>query len=304
LKLPDIYTQGNIVISFELFPPKTEKGMNTLYDNLQELVALNPTYITCTYGAGGSTRSKTLEVLAGVKNRYPHIPVASHLTCVGSTVDELRSYVQKAIDEGVEYIVALRGDPPQGETRFKAVEGGLTYANELVALLRSEFPELGIVVAGYPETHQEAPSRDEDLTNLKRKVDAGADVITTQLFYDNEDFLRWRDQCDRMGIDVPIVPGLFPVINFKQIQKITALCGAKLPKKLVERLEAVKEDPEGQLAVGAYYTARQVEELLSEGIPGVHLYVLNKARATSFICNALDLNHVPIQERRPAVASA
>ena len=180
-------------------------------------MAFRPDFITCTYGAGGSTRHKTLDIVEQVQRQFG-CPVASHLTCVGSTVDELRAYLREAAQRGIDNIVALRGDPPKGETQFKPVAGGLTYANELVALIRGEFPQFGIAVAGYPETHREAPSPEADLENLRRKVDAGADVVITQLFYDNDDFFRFRDRCaagrhpraDRAGHPAGDQPGADP----------------------------------------------------------------------------------------------
>ena len=181
MKLSSYYGPGKFGLSFELFPPKTEAGETELFRHLEDLAAFEPSYITCTYGAGGSTRQKTLEIVERVHERLG-CPVASHLTCVGSTADELRSYLREARSRGVEHIVALRGDPPKGETSFQAVAGGLRYASELVALIRGEFPEFGIAVAGYPETHIEAISPEADLENLKRKVDAGGDVVITQLF--------------------------------------------------------------------------------------------------------------------------
>lgn len=288
--IKEIYARHPCVVSFELFPPKTDAGMEALFENLRELMQCKPHYVTCTYGAGGSTQGKTLEVLQRFMQEYPGVSCASHLTCVGATQDELRAYVDKAMAMGVENIVALRGDPPAGEAEFKAVAGGLQYASELVALLKAHAPLLGIAVGGYPETHQEAPSREADIENLKRKVDAGADVVITQLFYDNDDFLRWRDKCVAAGITVPIVPGMLPIINLTQAQRITGMCGATLPDRLVKRLATHGEDAEGQLAAGAYYTARQVEDLLEEGVPGIHFYVLNKSPAASLICRALALS--------------
>lgn len=288
--LRDIYAQHACVISFELFPPKTDAGVETLFENLRELMQCKPHYVTCTYGAGGSTRGRTLEVLERFLREYPGVSCASHLTCVGATRDELLAYVQEAMALGIENIVALRGDPPQGETSFRPVEGGLQYAAELVALLRANAPQLGIAVGGYPEIHVEAASPEADIENLKRKVDAGADVVITQLFYDNEDFLRWRDKCSAAGITVPVVPGMLPIINLAQAQRITSLCGARLPEKLVKRLAAHGDNAEGQLDAGAYYTARQVEDLIEEGVPGIHFYVLNKSRAASMICRALALS--------------
>ena len=228
MKLSAAYGPGKFGLSFELFPPKTPQGVANLFQHVARLVEFRPSFITCTYGAGGSTQETTLEIVARVHREF-QLPVATHLTCVGRTVDQLREYLRTAHDSNVENVVALRGDPPRGDTAFRPVEGGFRYANELVALIRGEFPEFGIAVAGYPETHQEAPSPEVDLANLKRKVDAGADVVITQLFYNNDDFFRFRDRCHALGIRVPIVPGLLPVTNFAQIQRITSLCGAQLP---------------------------------------------------------------------------
>lgn len=289
MKLTEFYTGESPTISFELFPPKTEQSEVSLFENLDELVTCEPDFITCTYGAGGSTRTKTLQVLEGVQKRYPGIPVATHLTCVGATVEELRSYLDEAQRREIDYVVALRGDPPKGETEFVKPEGGLGYANELVELIKAEYPEFGIIVAGYPETHQEAPDSKTDLDNLKRKIDAGADVVVTQLFYDNEDFYRFRDRYDAAGLTKPLVPGILPITNLKLIQKLTRMCGAKMPDELVRRLSAHEDDFEGQFSVGVYHAARQVDELVESGVPGVHFYVLNKSRATALICRALVL---------------
>lgn len=269
------------VLSFELFPPKSDAGVDELMRNVGELAELKPDFFTCTYGAGGSTRDRTLEIVSRVR-RQTDTPTASHLTCVGSTRDELRGYLKRAQDSGVDYIVALRGDPPKGETEFKPVEGGLSYANELVELIKSEFPHFGILVAGYPEVHQEAPSADIDLENLVRKVDAGADAIVTQLFYDNDDFFRFRDKCVAAGITVPILPGLLPVLSLKQVQRIAKLCKAGLPKSFVGRL-GEKDDAEWQFRVGVEHATEQSRGLVDAGVPGIHYYVLNKATATQQI---------------------
>jgi len=280
VKLAAFYGPGKFGLSFELFPPKTEAGEEELFRNLEELVAFAPDYITCTYGAGGSTRHKTLDIVSGVQRRFG-CPVASHLTCVGSTADDLRAYLHEAHQRRIENIVALRGDPPKGEQQFRPVPGGLRYANELVALIRAEFPAFGVAVAGYPETHQEALSAQADLANLKRKVDAGADIVITQLFYSNEDFFRFRERCAECGIDVPIVPGVLPVTNLAQIRRITSLCGARLPAAFVAALEAHQENPEGQFEIGVEFATRQVQGLIEAGAPGIHIYVLNKSRATA-----------------------
>jgi len=289
LGLSEVYRQGKPAISFELFPPKTDGGMESLFEHLKELARCKPAFIPCTYGAGGSPRERTLEVLRSVRASHPHIPIGSHLTCVGSTRDDWRGYIRRAIAAGVDRIVALRGDPPQGETAFQPVEDGLSHAEELVRLLRASYPELGVIVAGYPETHPAAPSLAKDLEYLKRKVDAGADAVVTQLFYDNGDYFRFRDRCADAGITVPIVPGLLPVTNLAQIKRITGMCGAHLTQKLVRRLEVHGDDDEGQFSVGVYHAARQAEELIEQGAPGIHFYVLNKSRAAALICRALAL---------------
>ena len=276
---------GKFGLSFELFPPKTEAGEQALFGHLDQLVRFEPNFITCTYGAGGSTRDKTLDIVEQVKRRY-RIPVASHLTCVGSTIEQLLAYAREAAERGIDYIVALRGDPPRGEANFQPVAGGLRYANELVNLLRGHLPQFGIAVAGYPEKHQEAPSPAVDLTNLKRKVDAGADIVITQLFYDNADFFRFRDLCEAAGIRVPIVPGILPVTNLAQIQRITSMCGARLPAEFVARL-AERDDEQWQFEAGVDFATKQVQGLIEAGAPGVHFYVLNKSQATAGVLSTV-----------------
>jgi len=279
VSIKDAYTGSRFGLSFELFPPKTSESEAVMWRTVDELLAFDPAMITCTYGAGGSTRGTTLDVLKGVLARH-RLPVASHLTCVGSSVDELRDYLRESLAIGVAAIVALRGDPPKGETAFRPVDGGLRYASELVALIRSEFPEFGILVAGYPETHQEAVSAQADLENLKRKCDAGGDVVVTQLFYDNADFFRFRDRCADLGITAPIVPGVMPVTNYGQVRRIASLCKAQLPESFTRSFEAAGDDEAAQFEAGVNYAARQVEELIAAGVPGIHFYVLNKSPAT------------------------
>jgi methylenetetrahydrofolate reductase (NADPH) len=291
MSITDAYRPSRFGLSFELFPPKTPESAAQMWRTVDELMAFEPAMITCTYGAGGSTRGTTLEVLQGVRSRHD-IPVASHLTCVGSSVDELRDYLRTAAAQGIAAIVALRGDPPKGETSFKPVAGGLRYASELVALIRGEFPEFGILVAGYPETHQEAISPAADMENLKRKCDAGGDVVVTQLFYDNADFLRFRDRCAALGIASPIVPGVMPVTNFAQIRRIASLCKARLPEDFTRAFEAAGDDETAQFEAGVEFAARQVEELVAAGVPGIHFYVLNKSPATVRV-----LEHVGMRQR-------
>jgi methylenetetrahydrofolate reductase (NADPH) len=286
MKFSDAYGPNRFGLSFELFPPKTPSAEAALWSNLDELMAYRPSLVTCTYGALGSTRDKTLEIVTQVRSRY-QCAVASHLTCVGSTVDQLRAYLREAHDRGVQNIVALRGDPPRGETAFKPVAGGLSFASELVKLIRAEFSQFGIAVAGYPETHQEAASPDSDLQNLKRKVAAGGDVVITQLFYDNADFLRFRERAQGLGISAPIIPGIMPITNRAQIQRITSMCKARLPEDLVAKLAAAGDDEAAQFEVGVDHAICQVQGLMAEGIPGVHFYVLNKSPATIRVLEAI-----------------
>jgi methylenetetrahydrofolate reductase (NADPH) len=285
MSLKQYYGPGKFGLSFELFPPKTPAGEGSLFTHVEQLMAFQPSYVTCTYGAGGSTRSKTLAIVEQVRRRF-QVPVASHLTCVGATTDQLRAYLAEARQREVGHIVALRGDPPHGDTEFRPVPGGLRYANELVAMIRAEFSEFGIAVAGYPETHREAPSPDVDLQNLKRKVESGADIVITQLFYDNRDYFGFRDRCEALGIRVPIVPGILPVTNLAQIQRITSMCGAVMPPDFIARL-GERDDEDWQFQVGVEFATRQVAGLLSAGVPGIHFYVLNKSQATSAVLHAV-----------------
>lgn len=287
MKLPDVYGKGRFGLSFELFPPKTPAGDEALIGHVAQLAEFQPSFFTCTYGAGGSTRDKTLQIVSQVKQQF-RVPVAAHLTCVGATREQLRDVLTQAAEQRVDYIVALRGDPPKGEAEFQQTVGGLRYANELVAMIREEFPQFGIAVAGYPETHQEAVSPEIDLDNLKRKVAAGADAVITQLFYENDDFFRFRQRYEAAGIDKPLIPGILPVTNLSQIQRITSLCGAKLPPSFVEKL-AERDDPEWQFQVGVEFATEQVRGLLESGLPGLHFYVLNKSKATSTVLESLQL---------------
>src|SRR5574337_1966572 len=289
MKIAHMYGNGRFGLSFEIFPPKTQGGESQLFSALETLMVYRPSFISCTYGAAGSTREQTLELTVKIRDTCGVTTVA-HRTCVGSTVEEIRRWLKEAAELGIENIVALRGDPPKGQVEFKKPEGGLAYANELVTLIRQEFPHLSIAVAGYPETHQEAPSSAVDLANLKRKVKAGADAVLTQLFYDNRDFFEFRRRYEEAGITVPLIPGILPVVNLGQIQRITSMCGATIPVSFLAELEANRDDPDGQAGVGVRYAIRQRRELLDAGIPGLHFYLLNKSEATFQILQALKLS--------------
>ena len=284
MSLASHFTTSRCAISFELFPPKTEAGMQNLCDNVTRLQQFDPAFFTCTYGAGGSTQDATLDVLQKVRE-LTHLPVASHLTCVNSTVKELEAYLTEAEKCGTDYIVALRGDPPKGTDKFQAVEGGLNYANELVELIRQKF-DFGIAVAGYPEVHQEAPDAQTDLDNLKRKVDAGADIVITQLFYDTSDYYRFRDRCDAAGITIPIVPGILPVTNFTQATRIASMCKAAIPEQLAKAMNA-SDDPGDQFQIGVEHARAQTADLMAQKVPGIHYYVLNKSDAAAALLDGM-----------------
>lgn len=293
MNLADFYGLGKFGLSFELYPPATDAGMDNLFRTMPELLGFKPAYITCTHRAVEDTGDKTLAIMDRVRREFS-VPVASHLTCAGSTVSQLLRYLQQADDLAIDFIVALRGDPPEGEKVFRPVPGGLSHANELVTLIRKSFKNrFGIAVGGYPETHQEAPSPQVDLENLKRKVDAGADIVLTQLFFANDDFYRFRDRCADIGIKVPIVPGILPITNRAQVQRFTSLCGAKLPKDLLARLESQGDNRDGQFAVGVEHATRQVEDLIKNASPGAHFYVLNKSRAISQLLKNVTLPPTP-----------
>ena len=285
MKFAAAYGPNKFGLSFELFPPKTAAGEDALWRNLEELMAYRPSFVTCTYGAGGSTREKTLEIVTEVRRRYG-CAVASHLTCVGSTADQLRCIWRRPASEGLKTSWPC-GDPPRGETTFTPVAGGLKYANELVALIRSEFPHFGIAVAGYPETHQEAPSPAVDLENLKRKVAAGGEVVITQVFFNNADFFAFSDRCRAAGIQAPIVPGILPATNFAQVMRMTQMCGAKLPETFLQKLTAAGDDEGLQFEIGVGHAINQVRELIAAGVPGIHFYVLNKSPATVRVLEAM-----------------
>lgn len=272
----DLYGRGDVVLSFEVFPPKTPRGFDGLYQVIEELAVHQPGFISVTYGAGGSTQSQSLDIVREVRSRFS-LPTTAHFTLVGSTVDDIHQFLRSAREMGTNNIMALRGDPPKGQSTFQQVAGGLAHANELVALIREHYPEFGIGVAGYPETHVEATGPDDDLQYLVQKVNAGGDAVFTQLFYDNSDFYRFRDRCAAAGVSRPIIPGLLPVLSLAQVERITQLCGSKLPADLRQALADAGDDAAAQIQVGIDFCARQVRDLLEQGVPGIHFYVLNRS---------------------------
>lgn len=287
MHIRDNYGSGKFGLSIEIFPPKTSAGDVALFESLDRLIAFKPGFVSCTYGAGGSTSKRTVELCVEIQRRYS-VAATSHFTCVGSTRQELIDWLKFARQSGIQNIMALRGDPPSGQADFKPVDGGLSYANELVALIRENFSDMGIGVGGYPEKHPEAPDAETDLNNLKRKVDAGADAIFTQLFFVNDNFYRFRDRCEEAGIRVPIIPGIMPVTEFARIKRITALCGAVFPTELSSQLEAVQTEEAAQFEIGVKWAIQQCRDLVQHGVPGLHFYALNKSPACEQILSALN----------------
>lgn len=265
------------LLSYEFFPPKTEAGMAALREAVEGLAHTQPDFVTVTYGAGGSTRTLTLDV-AELLRRFRYQPVMPHLTCVGSSRDELRAIADQLWDNGFRNIMTLRGDPPKGESSFTPPADGLGCARDLVTLLKERHPDFSLGVAGYPEGHPEAAGAAEEMDYLKSKVDAGADFITTQLFLENSHYYRFVDRCRAAGITVPILPGLMPALSLGQIRRITAMCGATLPPELEKRLENAGDHPERALSAGILWCTEQIVDLLQNGVPGVHLYILNQIR--------------------------
>lgn len=272
--------------SFELFPPKTDEGVKNLMRTVSELADLDPGFVSVTYGAGGSTRDRTIDLAARIKGETG-LETVAHLTCVGHTREELRAVLGRLRDAGVENVLALRGDPPEGRSAFEPPPGGFRYASELVEFLGEVDPPLCIGGAGYPEGHMETPSREDDLAFLKKKVDAGLDYVVTQLFFDNAFYFDFVERARRVGINVPIVPGIMPITSFEQVGRFVRLCGATIPMRLMLQLEKVKDRPDAVTQLGVAHATVQCVELLQRGVPGIHFYTLNRSPATRMIVSAL-----------------
>jgi methylenetetrahydrofolate reductase (NADPH) len=287
MKIKDILDQKKFSLSCEVFPPKRDGNLENLYTAIKELGEVKPDFISVTYGAGGSTREKTIEISSRVKNEF-HMDVLAHLTCIQSTRHDIEAILDALIQENVENILALRGDPPEGTNKFLRSEGGFGYANELVEFISAR-NVFSIGVAGYPEKHSEAPSVHIDMMNLKRKVDAGADFIITQLFFNNDAFYSFRDRASALKIHVPIIPGIFPVLNYNQLTRIVSLSGAQIPYKLQEKIEKNKDNPDEVEKYGIEHAIIQVENLLKNETAGLHLYCMNKSYPVKKILRELSL---------------
>ncbi|HLY49370.1 MAG TPA: methylenetetrahydrofolate reductase [NAD(P)H] [Solirubrobacteraceae bacterium] len=275
------------VFSFEFFPPKTDEGWHNLREALKLLVALEPDFVSVTYGAGGSTRDRTIEVTKWLKQDLG-VEAMAHLSCVGATREELCQILDDIAEAGIENVLALRGDPPRGETEWRAHPGGLQYSTELASLI-SEGYSFGVGAACFPEVHPEAPDLAHDLRFLRQKVASGVSFLITQLFFDNELYFRFVEEARGAGIEVPILPGVMPITDVRQIKTITGMCGASIPPALLEALEWRASDPEAVLQLGVAYATLQCAELLARGAPGIHFYTLNRSPATRAILSALKL---------------
>jgi methylenetetrahydrofolate reductase (NADPH) len=288
VSIAKMFGKGTPVVSFEFFPPKTVEGVETLYRTVEELRPCRPSFVSVTYGAGGSTRDRTLELVARIQRELGIVTMA-HLTCVGSTRDEIGEVLRRLHGSGIRNVLALRGDPPQGQATFQPVAGGFRYASELVAFVRDSGLDFCIGAACYPEGHVETRDLEADLAHLVTKVKAGADFLVSQLFFDNEDYQAFGRRARSAGIDVPIVPGLMPITNVSQVERFTSMCGSRIPQELRRRLKIVEADPAAVVATGVQWSVDQGRALLKAGAPGLHFYTLNRSSATLAVHAALGL---------------
>ena len=285
MKIIDVLKQDKPAFSFEFFPPKDNDGFDKLFETIDNLKPLNPAFVSVTYGAGGSTRSKTIDLVGRIKKEIG-LESMAHLTCVGHNSDEILNVLESIKKQNVDNVLALRGDPPAGEINFTKPNNGFGYAVELVQFICERF-SFCVGVAGYPEGHPESSNREEDLFHLKKKVLAGASFIVTQLFFDNKYYFDFVASLRKIGVDVPVIPGIMPIVNLKQIKRFIKMCGATIPHDLMVRLEEAQDDPESVCQIGIDHAANQCRKLLMQGAPGIHFYTLNRSRATLSVLERL-----------------
>ena len=287
MRISEIFKAKRPVFSFEFFPPKTDKGAANLMNTVADLKAVHaPDFVSVTYGAGGSTRERTLGLVADIQNELG-ITAMAHHTCVAATPDQILDNMTRLARSGIQNILALRGDPPQGEEQFVAAEDGFSHATELISFLADKGFEFDVGAACYPESHLESPNPEDDLRWTKRKVELGARFLISQIFFDNDHYFEYCARARAAGIDVPIVPGIMPISNVAQIERFTKMCGASLPEDLLVRLRRVKEDPALVMATGIEQAITQCRGLLRGGAPGIHFYTLNKSHATRCVLAAV-----------------
>lgn len=291
MKISEFYKKQKHTISFEFFPPKTAEGETKLFQTVADLKKLAPSFVSVTYGAMGNTQANTLRIVEEIKHKIG-LEVAAHLTCVAHSRGEIERILGDLQEKKIENIVALRGDPPQGQFEFKAPPDGFHYASELVRFIRRH-PDLGkafaLSVAGYPEGHPECRDKKKDLEHLRHKVDQGADAVVTQLFFNNRHYFDFVERARKIGIQVPIVPGIMPVTHGPQIEKFSKMCGAEIPRRIQEAISRFGDDQASIMKFGIEYATRQCEELLGGGAPGLHFYTLNQSLATREIYSNLNL---------------
>lgn len=285
--ITELLSSGRRLLSVEFFPPKNEEGGEQLLRTAAALRPYRPDFVSITYGAGGTTRERTFRYAKILREDFGWL-VMPHLTCVGSTKAELLDIVASYHADGIRNIMALRGDPPKGQTEFVPCPDGLRYASDLISLIRSKFPDMCLGAGAYPEKHPEADSMEEDLAHLKIKADAGASFLTTQLFFDNEHYFKFLAACRVRGIDLPVLPGLLPALSLAQVRRFGPMCGSSLPRALVEQLQVVEDDPRASEAVGVTWAYHQIHELLRHGAPGVHLYILNRSASAVTLARSLE----------------
>lgn len=285
MRIADRLRQPGPVFSFEFFPPRSPEAVERLYATARELRALDPTFVSVTYGAGGSTRELTVELVTRMKDEL-HLETMAHLTCVGHTKEELAEVLDRLAAGGIENVLSLRGDPPKGETRFVRPAGGFGYAQELTRFIKERY-SFCVAGAAYPETHIEAADAESDLRHLKEKVDGGAEFLITQLFFEPDDYFRFVERARKVGIEVPIIPGLMPVTNVAQIHRFTSMCGARVPESLRDLLDRVKDDDQAVIAVGVEWASDQGRRLLAGGAPGLHFYTLNRSHSSQMVVQNL-----------------
>ena len=289
MNIAEVLAKPGIHFSFEFFPPKTEKSSGALFQSFKELAPIQPSYVSVTYGAGGSTRERTHNLLKRVHSETD-LTVVAHLTTIGATREEIREILQQYADSGINNIMALRGDPPKGSPEFIQPKDGFRYAADLVAFVKKEFPQMGVGVAGFPEGHPETPNRLKEMDYLKAKVDAGADYICTQLFFDNSDFYDYRERCAFAGIKIPIIAGIMPIISRSGMERISELAlGSRIPAKLQRAISRTHDD-EAVAKVGIQWATHQVFDLFDRGVRGIHFYTLNKSKPTLKIYDALGVS--------------
>jgi methylenetetrahydrofolate reductase (NADPH) len=302
MRIDELLAAGEPVFSFEFFPPKTELGEQNLYGALAELRTLEPSFVSVTYGAGGSTRAKTIEIVKRIKDDYG-LEAMAHFTCVGATVPELRSTLDEMQAAGIDNVLALRGDPPAGEEAWVKTDGGLEYSRELVDLIKADYP-FAIGAACFPETHIHALSPQADIDYLAEKVAGGVDFLITQLFFDNALYFDFVERARAAGIGVPIIPGILPITQIGQLERMTKMCGASIPEGLHRELRAREDQPEAIIDFGVAHATLQCAELLEAGAPGIHFYTLNRSPATRAILGALKLARPWERASRRASAQA